>query len=271
MVFNNYGWGFHGYATKGSLSGMHIEGNVAFDNGSPSTEDSHPNLLVGGNTPAERIAVVDNYFYRGSVDLHYTNRNNRDLVFSRNRVFGATEIHYWQSLQVTDNTFYFGRSPIIGFVYSPNQATAYVWNKNTYYNWGQRMPFDITGETFYGFEEWKKRTGFDRDSAFFTSEPKGTEVFVRGNRYEAGRGHIFVFNWDKRTAVEVDVSGLLKIGDNFEVRNAKDFFGTPVVRAKYDGKPLLLPLAGLRVAGPLGGSKTPREDPQFSAFVVLPL
>jgi hypothetical protein len=272
MVFNNYGWGFHGYSTKGSLSGIHVEGNVAFDNGSPSTEGSRPNLLIGGNTPAERITVTDNYFYRGSVDLHYTNRNNRDLVCTRNRIFGATEIHYWQSLQVTDNIFYFGRSPIVAFGYSPRaDATSYTWDNNTYYYWAGKVPFDITGENFYYFEDWKKRTGFDRGSKFYASEPKGTEVFIRGNRYEAGRAHIFVFNWDKREAVEVDVSGVLKVGDTFEVRNAKDFFGPPVIKAKYDGKPLHLPLVGLRVAAPLGGSKTPGDDPQFSAFVMLPL
>jgi hypothetical protein len=60
-----------------------------------------------------------------------------------------------------------------------------------------------------------------------------------------------------RSRVEVGVSGALRDGDRFEVRNAGDFYGPPALSGVYDGKPLRLPMAGSQPA------------PEFGAFVLM--
>src|SRR5262245_42117393 len=92
-----------------------------------------------------------------------------------------------------------------------------------------------------------------------SGRPSGVKVFVRPNRYEAGRANITVYNWDLKNQVEVDLSGALRNGDRFEVRNARDFYGQPVLSGVYAGKPLSMPMAGSQPA------------PEFGAFVVMKL
>jgi hypothetical protein len=35
--------------------------------------------------------------------------------------------------------------------------------------------------------------------------PQGTWVYSRPNKYEPGRGHVAVYNWDRRRSVEADL------------------------------------------------------------------
>ena len=104
----------------------------------------------------------------------------------------------------------------------------------------------------------------------YTTRPTGTNVVVRPNRYEAGRGHVAVFNWGLVPTVSVDVSSILAVGAAYEVRNAQDFFGPPVASGVYAGGTIPLPMTGLTVATPVGGAITPpATGPEFNAFVVL--
>jgi hypothetical protein len=97
-------------------------------------------------------------------------------------------------------------------------------------------------------------------------------VFVRPNRYEAGRAHIVVYNWAGASSVGVNVSSVLPAGTAYEVRNAEDFFAAPILSGIFDGQPLQLPMTGLSVAKPTGALLTaPPTGPKFNAFVLLPL
>ncbi len=104
------------------------------------------------------------------------------------------------------------------------------------------------------------------------ARPTGTWIRVRPNAYEAGRANVAVFNWDRRTTVDVDLTASgLRVGEEFEVRNAQDFFGAPVLTGVYDGRPVALPMTGLGLGTPVGNVPvTPRQPgPDFAAFVVL--
>src|SRR5206468_7060903 len=99
----------------------------------------------------------------------------------------------------------------------------------------------------------------------------GTRVFVRPNRYEAGRAHIIVYNWDNLSHVTVDVSSVLSPRTPYEVRNAQDFFAPPVLSGVFDGELLELPMSGLTVAAPTGPLLTPPPTgPTFNVFILLP-
>jgi hypothetical protein len=100
----------------------------------------------------------------------------------------------------------------------------------------------------------------------------GTRVFVRPNRYEAGRANLVVYNWDKLSTVAVDVNSVLAVGTRYEVRNIEDYFAPPVLSGTFDGQPLSLPMTGLTVASPTAAMLTPPPTgPAFNVFVLLPL
>ena len=271
LIFNSYGYGIHAYGEQGSLKGFDILGNACFNNGSLSREQYHADLLIGGLTGAERIKVTDNYFY-GANELHYTNRRNRDLIFSQNHVAGATEIHYWQSLDVTGNRFYSRVSPLMGFGYPPTFDVAnYRWDNNSYYFWGQGNPFEVNPENFFSFADWKKRTGFDQHSVYENRRPKGVEVAVRGNQYDNSRVHIIVYNFDRRDTVDVDVSSVFPVGAKYEVRNVQDYWGAPVLVGTYQGGRITLPMSGLKVAKPIGVDTPSSRStaPEFNVFLLI--
>ena len=67
------------------------------------------------------------------------------------------------------------------------------------------------------------------------------------------------------------MSAALSPGQAFEVRNAADFFGAPVLQETYAGGTITLPMTGLTVAAPIGGTAPPPTGPKFNAFILLPL
>jgi hypothetical protein len=271
IVFNGYGYGIHAYGQQGSLKGFEIVGNACFNSGAFSREQAHPDLLIGGFTGAERIKVTDNYFY-GSIELHYTNRRNQDLIFSQNHVAGTTEIYYWQNLDISGNRFYSNVGPLMGFGYPPAfDVSNYEWDNNAYYFWGDRVPFEVNPEDFFSFANWKKRTGFDQHSSFENRRPKGLEVAVRANQYDNNRVSIIVYNWDKRDTVNIDVSSVLTAGAKYEVRNVQDYWGAPVAGGTYQGGQIALPMNGLKVGEPIGvGTPSSRSTaPEFNVFLLI--
>jgi hypothetical protein len=68
----------------------------------------------------------------------------------------------------------------------------------------------------------------------------------------------------------VDVSGILSDGDGYEVRNAQDFYGAPVLQGTYNGSALVLPMTGLSVATPIGVAAPASTGSEFNAFILLP-
>jgi hypothetical protein len=62
---------------------------------------------------------------------------------------------------------------------------------------------------------------------------------------------------------------VLARGDSFAVWNVQDLFGTPVLRGKYSGGTVSIPMSGVAPPAPLGGSRLPpRTAPEFDVFVV---
>jgi hypothetical protein len=93
---------------------------------------------------------------------------------------------------------------------------------------------------------------------------------VRQNAYDGRRVHVAVYNWARQDVVDVDLTDLLPSGTSFEVRNAQDYFGPAVLTGTYDGRPLRLPMTGLKMARPIGASNTlATAGPSFGAFIVI--
>src|SRR2546422_11328916 len=109
----------------------------------------------------------------------------------------------------------------------------------------------------YSFATWRGLTGVGATDQAVASNPTEPRVFVRPNRYEPGRANVLIYNWSGQATVPVDLSGIVRVGDAYQVRNVQNFFGTPVVSGTYGGGLVSVPMTGVTPVGPIGGSPTP--------------
>ena len=127
---------------------------------------------------------------------------------------------------------------------------------------------------FANFASWQSTTGLGATDAVAGTTPTGTQVFIRPNRYEAGRANIVIYNWSNAATVAVDLSRALSIGQAYTIVNAQDFYGTPVASGTYAGGTVTLPMAGIAAPVPIGlGSNSltgpgPVTGPTFQVFIV---
>jgi parallel beta-helix repeat protein len=279
IVFNNFAHGLQLYSSENAdVKGYNIEGNVVFRNGSMGTTRAMSIVAESGRA-IERVRLLNNYTYNdgGTNTLlgSYPNLKNKDLVIRSNYFVGGEPVlrlTSWSQVTLTGNIFY-GKSGLAWLTAFEPSISQYTWGDNRYYLAGDgTQPAFKHGAESYQFTNWRQATGLDRDSRYRKGRPTGADVFVRPNRYEAGRAHIIVYNWNLNGAIDVNISGAgLAAGRRYEVRNAQDYFASPVASGVYDGKSLRLPMGGLSAAAPVGYSaKSPQTGPEFNVFVLVP-
>lgn len=131
----------------------------------------------------------------------------------------------------------------------------------------------IKGNTFVG--QVGPLSSTHPDNTYIAENPTGQVVRLRSNEYEQGRANVAIYNWDKRETVDIDLgrSGLSP-GEEFEIRDAKNFFGPPLAKGQYQsGVAVTLPVTTQAVGAPVGTDieAPPHEAPVFLAVVVLPV
>jgi hypothetical protein len=286
IVFDQGGYGIlaHSNSTSSSQKGLHIEGNITFNNGVLTADDQKTgNLQVGGvkGVSAERIVVSNNYVYNtaanagnknNGIRLGYEDMLNRDVKFLDNYVVSKTPLRlwWWESVEFQGNTIYSNGEAVELKMPRGINSSAYYWDFNSYLSDGGAGPKFGNDSGSFGFSQWRRVTGLDRNSQVIAARPSGVKVFVRPNRYEAGRANIVIYNWDLRDRVAVDVSSILPAGTEFEIRDAQNYFAEPVLRGVYKGGPLLLPTRLSRMTTPIGNvERVPiHTAPEFVVFVL---
>jgi hypothetical protein len=238
LVFANAGYGLHLYATtSGSLNNFDIEGNVLLDNGAVREPSVALNNMIFGGVPGNNEIFKSNFTYNTP---SYNSGENVDFGY------GA------QLSNLTVDGNYFIDVVDLSVVFMGTTPTTFT-NNRTY---GQVYP-SSTPSSF-------------PSNTYYNSRPSGTWAFVRPNPYESGRANIIVYNWDSAGSVSVDVSSVLASGDTYEIRDAENWFGTPVASGTYSGGSVAVPMSGLAVAKTVGRSTQPIHTPaEFGAFVVL--
>jgi hypothetical protein len=281
IMFRGYGMNLHAYSEKGSVKGLHIEGNISFSAGQRIKGQVYDDILVSAFTPADRIQVIRNFTYQPPGDARlggswrpavrvdsYGAKPNKSCEIRDNVIIGARglQVGLWENAVITGNTIW--SSEVLATIKtSEDKLKNYKWDSNHYLHTGQSVPFVLPLNFLLfrkfenvTFDRWKKLTGFDRNSKWIkekTKLPSGTWVYVRPNKYEPGRGHIAVYNWENKSEVSVDINAIVKPGNRFEIRNVQqDLYGKPVVSGSYDGKPVFVPTARSEIA------------PHFEAYLV---
>ena len=129
IIFEQLGYGIHGYTTNGGLDYLDVEGNTSFDNGGISEYGWTTNILIGGLQVATSPLISANFTYNqvhgGMNNLGY-NAGCTNPTLTNNYLDGGTALTVINctGLSMTGNTFY---GAISGFTQSqfPN---------NTYYS-----------------------------------------------------------------------------------------------------------------------------------------
>ena len=277
VIFNQFGFGLHGYAEGGDrLDHMVFEGNAVFNNGDISAFDS-PNMILGGVTSATNDTIRNNMFYFSpgagtsvrNVRIGYDVNVNGTALFEGNTVVGGNQvvdITYWNDLTMRNNTFV-GTGRILAL--ADNGPTGYTWSNNRHYRDPSATAWREVS-TDYTFSGWQQATGLGGSDVAPSATPTQTQVFVRPNQYEAGRAHVIVYNWSGQGTVAVDLSGVLRIGDPYEIRNVQDVLGAALVSGIYSGGSISIPMVAVTPAQPIGGSpNAPRATGSaFGVFLV---
>jgi hypothetical protein len=286
IILNNFGYGIQAFADNSFLLHITMDGNVIAGNGMPATRGSsgRSHIFVGsGTNGADDITISNNYTYNppgfdgGGFGLGYGAANGGVTIINNYVMGGASGVGLlnWANAVVTSNTIYVtsldgGKNSDIGTVRSSSAAAGFNWNGNTYYDTSGKPAFKVTTQAdanFVSYQQWQA-SGYDQATSYETNAPTWTRVFVRPNRYESGRAHIIVYNFDSKKKVSVDLSSVFSVGDNYEIRDAQNYGGAPVASGTYNGEPIQLSLAERTSPAPLGFNFTPRHmGPEFSVFV----
>ena len=235
IMLNSYSFGIHAYTQGGRVNNFVMDGNILFNHGALSAVSGpKSNLLLGGGQVAYDSTIRSNYTYYPA---------------------GSS-----------------GRGADIGYGTPCNRATV----ENNYWVGGTaiNLACDSSGfsnNTLYGGVSSTVQ-GLYPNNTYLTTRPSGTWTFVRPNQYETGRANIAIYNWARQSAVSVNLSGVgLAVGEPFEIRDAQNFWGPPVVTGTYSLTPVVIPMTGLAVAPVIGNAplQPQHTGPDFGAFVVL--
>jgi len=280
VFFNNLARGIQIYASPKNpvLRNITVEGNVSFDNGTISTVvGARENLIFNAPVPTEGMVGIGNMLYfAGSEGINlrvgkYAPQNNHDIVLRDNYAaggkIGLEMVEPWNKATVTGNVFIGSRDVVK--VGGASLAGHYQWNDNTWIRDAAAKAWRDEDQA-YDWDDWKQASGLGAADHVLPEPPHETKVFVRPNHYEAGRAHIVVYNWGGGADVAVDVSGVLKPGDQYEVRNVQAVFDAPVASGTYQGGPIHIPMTGVAPPAPIGRvtHTPPRTGPTFDVFLL---
>lgn len=278
VFFDNLAYGVHVYAgpTDGTQRNVHVVGNVSFNNGTISHNyPAKGNILIGADSPDEGMQAIDNLLYFSGADgenlrVGYTASNN-DVLVRGNTVWGggtAFVVGQWRQATVDHNLFG-GSGDMVELLNAPG---SFAWGANTYYRSAAALAWRTAAGSALALTDWRSVTGLGSSDQAPATAPGQTQVFVRPNQYETGRALIVIYNWGSVGNVSVNLGGILRAGQPYEVRNVQDMFGTPVASGTFDGSSITLPTAGVTPPQPIGRStpQPPKTGPYFDAFEVLP-
>jgi hypothetical protein len=211
----------------------------------------------------------------------YGTHNTDDSSFDQNISFAPVDGGFLvggalvsNNLSITNSYFYSGtiHSPLLDMGWNPYGAGLANATITGNYIGGGRLKFqmpitgNISGNTiYYGSMAGASESDFPNNT-WTTSPPAANNVVVIPNKYEAGRANIAVYNWSHASSVQVDLSGVLKMGDQYEIIDAQN--PSMIVASGSYSAPASISMNGLVAAQPIGQGTRTHTAPEFGAFIV---
>lgn len=285
VFFNNFARGVQLYEGSASvLRNFEVTGNTSFNNGTIATGSSEVNLLISAPTPISGMVAKENllYFSRGEAGIQLRLGNydvtdsalyNQGIDVENNFAVGGSvglEMQYqWAQATVRNNVFIGDGSTDVVRTGGP-AVNIYNWSGNTYHRDPNASAWQQDGQG-YSFNAWKTATGLGVSDSAVGVAPAATRVFLRPNKYEAGRAFIVVYNFGHENPVNVDIAGIITAGHRYEIRNVQTVYDAPVVSGTYAGGTIAIPMSGVTPPKPIGRSiprSPPRTGPDFDVFLL---
>lgn len=286
LIGYSHGFGIHFYGSSGKVNNAHVIENAVW--GSGALWDGKSDIIMGSaGVPGNDQLIRSNSLYNPggrALDLGY-GQHDTNVVVAGNTIKAAYPM--WLR---NESTSYIVTNNLMGSFYGPTVLRYFtnlvfgphVWDYNTYYNtyasyagsWSNQFAqINGTGTNIL-FPQWQAKTSFDVHSTFTDSPPAVSRVYVWPNTYEAKRAHLVVWNFGLSNTVPVDLSVVLSAGDNYEIRNAMDYFSPAVVSGRFTGSQINLPLTNLTTATPINDypfvyPNKANFTTNFAAFVVI--
>ncbi len=238
LIFSAYGTGIHVYSEsdRNYVRNFDFVGNVWFLNGAPGHK-LVDGFLAGhnGSLPVKDILLKENYGWATlggrDVRMGWGAGGNRGATLVDNYFVGQTIFQRtWSDVTMNGNT-------IIGNFQSNDSG--------------------ILQEDY-------------PDNSYQSERPVKNHIVVRPNRYQPGRAHVIVYNWENFDSVEVDLSKIMSPGDSFVLRNSQDYFGEVTQSGIYEGGLVNLPMHDLLEVLPVGETQAFAETTgrDFKVFVL---
>ncbi|MFT3740010.1 MAG: T9SS type A sorting domain-containing protein [Breznakibacter sp.] len=273
IIFNGFQYGVHAYTEEGNITGFNIEGNICFNNGVlQKSGELKSNVLVGGLQPANRVTIKNNHLLHPfaqtakALELGYGPINETATV-TGNILYGGNvtvKVNKWKNLTFTGNTV-LSYGLLMELIVDGVDYKVYPWNNNRY--------FGNSTSTFSGltYTNWKTTTGFDSQSTYTASLPSQNEVYIRPNQYQSGRATIVVYNWQKSSTVQVDLSSVLTSNAGYSIYDVQNINGPAIATGTFTGQKINLPMTLTAVAVPNGDvpNKPAHTDKDFGLFLVV--
>jgi hypothetical protein len=272
LVVHDHGMSGLGIWSEGPEA--EVYGTLAYNNGTHGNLDH--GIYAQNSSPVKRIA--DNLIFNNlAYGLHIyssAGQSINNFLIEGNVAFnnGTIGSHGWRP-----DLFVGGETAATGITVREN----YTWRNdglvtaNFGWYWGpQNGSLVLTDNYFVGgldVRAWTSLTQSGNTTVDPAARPGGHRVVVRPNEYERGRAHVIVYNWDRRGSTSVDLGRVLQPGDRYEIRNAQQFYGTPVAYGTYSGGSVSIPLGAVSSPTPIGRSTVtaPTTGPDFQVYVVV--
>ena len=281
VVFDNYARGIQIYeGSAASIRNFHVEGNVAFNNGTIAATSTENNLLISAPAVTAGMTALDNllYFSPGTSGINIRLGNygalyNQSVVVQGNYLGGGQvglQMDFpWDSASVQGNTLVGDNGTSV--VHTSGTGTLpYQWSGNTYFRDSSALAWEHNG-TAYPLAGWRTASGLGSSDVDSGTVPTSTRVFVRPNKYETGRANIIIFNWANQATVAVDVSSAVPVGWRYAVHAVEDFYGAAVASGTYSGGSIGIPMTAVAPPTPIGRQaprRAPTTGPVFDVFIV---
>ncbi|OHA40565.1 MAG: hypothetical protein A3G59_00690 [Candidatus Taylorbacteria bacterium RIFCSPLOWO2_12_FULL_47_20] len=253
--------------------GTEIYGSLIYHNGWYSNDRGHGHGIYLQNNPGVQKKVRDNILFGGfQYGIHgYTeNGNLDDILVSGNTVFnmGLLQINARPAGNI-----------LVG-VDSNTTNNRIIRNNYLYYSHNEGITLDYKAQGNAGGDVVSgnyliggRSSGVPLGN--YTVAPL-TPIIIP-NEYEPGRANIIVYNASGAATVDVNLSGSgLSSGDAYEIRDAQNYYGGPVVSGIYSGSPVTLRMVGLSAVQALEGNADlpnsyTHSAPRFGVFILQKL
>lgn len=241
VLFSGFHSGIHFFGSRDSgLRNLVVEGNTIFNNGLLAEDPNGWGILIGGSTIAENVTIRRNFLYNPD---WFRRSNNLGPAYGEGSVGVVLEDNYSAGFRALG---------------SDQAVTALRASGNV-----------LLGQVDAVVANQLRVAPRNSISSFAAAGQSENQIFLRRNQYEPNKTIVTIFNWRRQQEVPVDLSSVLKLGDQYEIIDLQNYFGGSIRSGEFDGKPISIPMnsGSAKPIGNVPGTRY-RTGVEFGVFQV---